>query len=45
MLWPDREAFSLVSKPGNYRVELHTESLPGDDGKPGQLAGTFTIAP
>ena len=37
--------FSLISKPGSYRVELRSESLRGEDGKPGVLAETFTLAP
>ncbi|MGA7500022.1 MAG: hypothetical protein WBX00_25105 [Isosphaeraceae bacterium] len=35
----------VISKPGNYRVELRSELLGGEDGKPGVLAGTFTLAP
>lgn len=29
----------------HYRVELRSELLGGEDGKPGVLAGTFTLAP
>ena len=29
----------------NYRVELRSESLREQHGKPGVLAGTFTLAP
>ena len=37
--------FFLIGKPGNYRVELHAESLSAEDGNPGVLAGSFTLAP
>jgi len=37
--------FSLISKPGSYRVELRSELLGGEGGKPGVLAGKFTLAP
>jgi len=34
-----------ISNPGTYRVEMRMEALRGEDGKPGMLAGTFTLAP
>ena len=36
--------FFLISKPGNYRVEMRSESLRCEDGKPGVLAGSFALA-
>jgi len=37
--------FFRISKTGKYRVEFRSESLRDEEGKPGVLAGTFTLVP
>jgi hypothetical protein len=41
----DLGEYFVISKPENYRVELRSELLGGENGKPGVLAGSFTLAP
>jgi hypothetical protein len=45
LLKVDLGDFFLISKPANYRVELHAERLLDEEGKAGVLPGTFTLAP
>ena len=41
----DLAEFFVISKPGNYRVELRSEGLQDEDGKPGIVAGTIQVVP